>query len=43
MSSTHLMWSSNLRKRSATYSTVFDEGVTQLRHFVPGHGNLLQE
>lgn len=30
-------------ERTGTYSTVFDERVAQLRHFVPGHGNLLQE
>lgn len=34
---------SNSEKRTGTYSTVFDERVAQLCHFVPGHGNLLQE
>lgn len=43
MSSTNLMWGSNSQKRTGTYSTVFNEGVAQLRHFVPGHRNLLQE
>lgn len=26
-----------------TYGTIFDESVTQLSHFVPGHGDLLQK
>lgn len=36
-------WTSNPQERTGTYGTVFDERVAQLRHFVSGHGNLLQE